>query len=297
MLRPTLFVLLAACCLRSLSAQVPQPAPKAIDAGAVEIEREKPPMEDRVTAERDRNLTAYVRDYLPARERLQEHHRGEWVAIVSGKLVPRGPQGQIEPIKDLEKLDRQTRASFPKAKHRFMIRIGDEGDRTWGLGMTNKRFTIGGGFLNGIAKGFQHAAAGGFWIVDGDTKTSVWSGGPDHDTAPFVGPAIQPPHEAISKSTDPESEPPRIEKQIPLLFTNLCEGTALLGAESLDGFDVELWELPGHVRVNGLSRRGLLRRVWVHFRFDGTKYAFVQHVALWPAPRERSVEPAPQPRK
>ncbi|MCA8969954.1 MAG: hypothetical protein KDC95_09235 [Planctomycetes bacterium] len=296
MLRHTAFVLLAACCYRSTSAQIPVPTPKASDAGTIEVERAKPPMEDRVTAERERNLATYDRDYIPARERLHEQHRGKWVAIVSGKLVPRGPQGQIEPTKDLADLDRQTRSSFPKAKQRFMIRIGDEGDQTWGLGMSNKRFTIGSGFLIGIAKGFQHAAAGGFWIVDGDTKTSVWSGAQDHDTAPFVSAASQPRRKAISKSTDPVSEPgsdTRIEKQIPLLFTNLCEGTALLGAESLTDFEVELWELPGHVRVNGLSRRGNLRRVWVHFRFGGTKYAFVQHVALWPAPRERGVERMP----
>lgn len=301
--------LVAACAALALlpatsSAQVVTPIPPAGSPEKPrglpeERERELPPMEDRVSAERARNQAAYERDYLPKRPTLLEHHRGKWIAIIGGKVYPRDGLGHIAPTTEIAALDATTREAHPKARHRFVIRIGDEGDATWGLGMTQKRFTLGRAFLTGVADGFVHAAAGGFWIVDGDKKTNVWSGGAEHDAQPFVAPPLAPPTSLPTRDRTGQAEPEKtattekttkLEKQIGLLYTNLCEGTALLGTEELNDFDLAMWELPGTIRVRGLTRAGALRRVYLRFRFEGTAYDFIQHVALWPAPEAIKVE-------
>lgn len=249
--------------------QIPLPVPPK-NKRPVEREQAKEAMLDRVTNERLRNERAYEREYSKLEQSWKAKHRGKWLAVVSGKLLPRDEDGKPTPIDSAAALDAMTRARFPKARHRFMIRIGDEGKRTWNLGMTRRRFTIGRTFLKGVADSFIHAAAGGFWIVGGEKRIDVRSGDPKFDIMPTILSA--------------EGEKNRPQRSQGMLFTNLCEGTALVGVEITKDFEVELWELPGKVHVKGLTRLGALRRVWLRFRFGGTEYDFVQHVALWPAP-------------
>lgn len=285
------FAALAICgLLASASAQIPKPIEVGTKDQArkspVESEKSAGMMLDRVDAERRRNQKTYEREYLPEQKRLHAKHRGKWIAIVSGKLLPRTKDGAIKPCSTLEELDGIARARFPKAKHRFVIRIGSEGAERWGLGMTRRRFTFGRSFLKGVVDNFQisYGSPSTFYIIDGKKRIRLPGAGPKHDLAPVVlAPFDHRPAKSKKKS------PVQAQKQVPMLFTNLCEGTTLLGREAVQTLSPELWELPGKVRVDGLSRFGTLRRAWLRFRLPGTKYDFVQHVALWPAPGKTEI--------
>lgn len=268
----------------------------------VEVEKRAGMMLDRVQAERDRNQKTYERDYLPRQKQLQKKHRGKWLAIVSGKLVPAERDGTPAPAAKLDALDAELRKAFPRARHRFVIRIGDEGKQRWGLGMSNRRFTFGRLFLRPIADNYMVSYGGNakIYIVKDKKRSALPQSAPGSDLTVEIREAVA----AVAALSTKQADGAAIErierrKRAParvapvtqgLLFTNLCEGTVLLGAEKLASLEPALWELPGSIRVDGLSRFGKLRRVWLRFRIPGTPHDFIQHAALWPAPDAKDVQ-------
>ncbi|MCI0588883.1 MAG: hypothetical protein L0323_18840 [Planctomycetes bacterium] len=97
--------------------------------------QESRPGEDRVAAQRARNEAFFQSDYLERREGLVARHAGGWIAIVAGEAT--------SPAETLADCLRAADARDPKALHRFVFRIGEEGPVAYRLGGAGARNLIG----------------------------------------------------------------------------------------------------------------------------------------------------------
>jgi hypothetical protein len=122
--------------------------------------------------ERSRNEAAFDRDYLRAKERLFDLHVGHWLAIVDGRLLPADARGRPAPTLLLADALAAADAANRDALHRFLFRIGEEGDvaypdpggapQPW-IGMALK-------LQHGIAATFDPAAPAVLWTRAGSSR-------------------------------------------------------------------------------------------------------------------------------
>jgi hypothetical protein len=129
----------------------PQEAPKSTDAPKPEVPKAEAPKPDGAKQEapktdekadaaaaekvrdetdeaRARNEIAYENEYLRMKERLVPDQLGKWLAIVNGKIVPSDSHGKPEGAATMENCIDFADTVDPKALHRFVFRIGEEGD-------------------------------------------------------------------------------------------------------------------------------------------------------------------------
>ncbi|MBI1850755.1 MAG: hypothetical protein HYR85_10465 [Planctomycetes bacterium] len=94
----------------------------AIPGAIIALPRQdaKPPVDSAVDAERAQNVAAYETAYLSQKELLVADHVGEWAAIVGGELLAPFPTMAA----CIDAADKKQ----PRALHRFVFRIGEEGD-------------------------------------------------------------------------------------------------------------------------------------------------------------------------
>ncbi len=151
----------------------PQSTPAAAAPATVAPAAEEPPAPPSpIELERSRNEAAYDRDYLRVKERLFDAHVGHWLAIVDGHLLPADARGRPAPAPQLADVLAAADAVNRDALHRFVFRIGEEGDVAYPdpggapqplVGMALK-------LQHGIAATFDPAAPAVLWTRAGKSR-------------------------------------------------------------------------------------------------------------------------------
>jgi hypothetical protein len=133
-----------------------------------------PPAEaaDPADAERARNETAFEDDYLRQKERLFPAHAGHWLAIVDGRLLPADARGRPAPAATLDECLAAADAANVAALHRFLFRIGEEGDVVYLDPRAPNQSVVGMGFklALGIAATFDPASSAVTWTRAGKSR-------------------------------------------------------------------------------------------------------------------------------
>jgi hypothetical protein len=218
---------------------------------------------DRVVAERQRNELAYREQYLPKQQEMHAKHEGRWLVIAGGRVG--------SPRATLEEADAAAREASPRARHRFVLRIGEEGDQKWDLGMAEGKQLAGFAMTNGLGdKCFVHAAG---VVVEKDGKQVEIGQVQDKGGA----------------CIEPEVMAPRAERGqgVKMLFTNIMQGPATIERRVADELGLAMWELPGMVELRPgygqvpVAPVATCRRAWVRVWFAPLERAVIVPVAIW----------------
>lgn len=223
--------------------------------------------------ERTANESAYRFLYLPERPRLLQSSRGKWLAIVDRRIVPSNGFRPM-PVDTWEEADAAARAAAPDANHRFLFRIGDDGDVEWPVGGSEVRHLAGAGLVSLLERDDVRMSRIGPSEADQSIEY-VQDGGPAKaltvtaaDSRVYLQPEIGPPDESRSAKD-------------PLCLATGFGGTALLAGDAARG--LEMWEVPGIARIVEGSPDGVVcRRALARFRWPGTSLDFTVPVAVWP---------------
>jgi hypothetical protein len=161
---------------------------------------------------------------------------------------------------------------LPASLHRFVFRIGEEGDASEFLGGADLRHVLGNGFfveleMGGIALNGLGPHGSLFAARDG-LRTEITVPGPDDRM--FVRPEVGPPGVSGCAS------------ELFVLSTGFG-GTAVLPPETAAALSLNRWEIPGKITITAaMQAGGECRRARARFRFPGTSLDFVLPVAIWP---------------
>lgn len=245
-----------------LTACASQDAPRSVDrpAGGTPA-----PTYD---GERSTNLLAYRERYLAIADDLMSRRRGAWVAIVDGHVLP-NVDGEVAPTESLDSLIRTAESAAPHALHRFVFRVGEDGDVDWPMGGCELKHVVGTPFLGmlerddvemrGIAPGQP------IKVLFGETFQAITVAG--SDARMYVRPVFGPPGAAGTASAD------------------YCVSTGFGGVAVLPAADYPeagLWEIPGTADVFGGAESGLCSRAIARMQWPGSNLDLVVAVALWP---------------
>lgn len=233
------------------------------------------PIGDRIAAERFRNEQAYRRHWLPRQKTMREKHAGKWIGIVAGRLLPCSADGEPRPTATLQELDREAAKSHPRARHRFLFRIGDEGDEDVSVGMCELERIVGGRVIHTLSTKWTVQAGGGFFVQRAGKWIDIGAKGPDKRS--FVAIEIGPP-----SAPEPRA---RTEPRL-FCYSNIFGGTLMLPESDVDARQLARWEIPGELAISGLARRQRLRRVLLRCRWPKLGHEAVYPAALVPARRE-----------
>lgn len=230
--------------------------------------------EEKTAAERAADEAGYREHILGWRGFILNEHLGEWVVIAGGKAYPVNEHGTaVKPAPTMEAADAAARAAVPGARHRFVFRVGEEGDLAEELGGAEITHVLGTGFLAKLERDDVEMRGYGpnqpIHFVKGGTRTEITVKGPDHRM--FVKPEVGSPGAAGRAEA------------LYVLSTG-CNSYAVLPAETAAAASLHLWEIPGKVSIEGAFQKGECRRARARFRFPNTDLDFTLPVAIWPAP-------------
>jgi hypothetical protein len=223
-------------------------------------------------AERERNLEAYAHHVGAPRMYLIEEHFGQWVAIAGGRAFPVNEFGTaVAPAATMDEAVAAARAAVPRARHRFVFRIGEEGDFEQGLGGAEIPHVLGVYFLAKLERPDVEIRSYGpnqpIHFVKGDVRKEITAKGPD--SRMFVRPEVGPPGADGAASS------------LYVLSTGFA-GFAVVPATTASDAMLHLWEVPGEVAIDGVFRTGTCRRTRMRLRFPDTDLDFLLPVAVWP---------------
>ncbi len=241
--------------------EVPPPPPAAGQDPAA-----RPPDPAAERAERLANEAAYREQYLPVRTRLKADHLGKWIVIARGVMLPANERRTFPaPAATMEEADLAARAEAPAARHRFVFRIGEEGDEKEFLGGTEVRHVLGVAFL-AAWEGRGTLGPNVSLLLDRVGQVSQRAA----DGRPFVRAAVLPP----SGVGGAEEE---------WGLSTGFNGYAVLSPATAERVGLALWEIPGSVRIEGVLQSGDCRRARARLRIPpggGVDLEFP--VAIWP---------------
>lgn len=259
-------ILVAAGSIRHAPADEPRPAP----AGPASF----PYDAVKTAAERAADEAAYTQNIGVAREHLLHEHLGEWVAIAGGRVFPQNEQGTAAaPADTLEKAVAAADAAVPQARHRFVFRLGEEGDFWHMLGGVELPHVLGNRFLALLERPDVEMRALGpgqrIHFVKKDVRVEFTAKSPD--LRMVVRPEIGPVGGAGKADA------------LYVLSTGFS-GYGTLSAETAAAAALHLWEIPGSVSLQGAfaTNTGKCRRARARLKFPGTDLDFVMPVAIWP---------------
>lgn len=221
-----------------------------------------------IDAERSADDAAYRTLYLPERARLIAEAPGRWLAIVGGRLVP--ADGTLPaPAPTMEEAVAAASAAAPGARHRFVFKVGGDGDLECDLGGCELPRVLGTQFLallerRDVMVRFSTKRPS-VQFISGDTARELATR--SEDGRMFLAPDVGPPGS--------EARGGRA----------YCVSTGFGGLATMpqeDAKGLELWEIPGVARVTGVMQSGECRRAWARFRWPNTPLDFVVPVAIWP---------------
>ncbi len=142
----------------------PPPAPPAAPSSDASAAPRDP-----VDLQREQNELAFEGDYLRQKERLFPDHAGQWIAIVAGRLLPIDARGRLAPTPDYAACLAAADAADPAALHRFLFRIGEEGDVVYADSYPTPRTMVGAALKQrfAITSTFDPAARAILWTRAG----------------------------------------------------------------------------------------------------------------------------------
>lgn len=255
----------------------------------VDRARSRPDDDKDVEAARARNLAAFQSEYLPAKPRLTQDHSGHWLAIVDGRLVPRDEQGAVHPVADLGECLEAARAVNPSAKHRYVFRVGEEGDLRFDCILIRKPGdpgnVVGAALRKSLGIRSTHQPA---------EKRVRWTRG--ERSKDFDG--------AVSGLIEIRLTVPRGWKSFSVRFVDsyAFSGTLLLEEATARRLRLERFEVPGrasHVDVRGRPTGRDGRRCLVRIRLPELAVNEIVPAVVWtppaakpPSPKRRVVKTA-----
>jgi hypothetical protein len=146
-------------------------------SGAEEAKRSAPaggPESPDMAKERAADDEAFRETYLLEKERLFAEHAGEWLAIAGGEVFPADGKRNLLPAKTLEECLAAAERKVPRARHRYVFRIGEEGEVRYSVLGFPARWTMSGiGLyrLLGLTVGVDGAKGTTTWRLKGKEKT------------------------------------------------------------------------------------------------------------------------------
>jgi hypothetical protein len=204
---------------------------------------------DPVFAERAANQKVFDEEYLAVKEAAFEACAGRWIAIAGGSLWPRGVKGELAPAQDLDALLRALAEGAPGAKHRFVFRIGEEGDARYHFTLCDRPEFVGHLLLTQI---------GNVWISANDGVLRMPHDGPITKEAVPLG---------RGGASDLVAEIGALDAvklvETDFVAANIYGGTAVVSAAKASALGLERWEIPGRVHSPG---RREMRRARLTFR-------------------------------
>lgn len=233
----------------------------------------KPPVKtpDPVELARAKNLKTYQARYVPQRDRLTKAKAKGWVVIVEGMLLPVDGDGNVEPAATWEEVERQARRLHPGAVHRFVFRVGEDGDSSHFYTLGEFPHGIGSGLVKAVTK----ATRSKWWSnphdiwLEGGTSEGVISVR-DEKGYPWVPLTV----------TAPGGE---TKVQHRFGFASAFPGPAVVSKKTARKLGLALWEIPGTMALNKTRK---CRRARCHFELkkpDGKPATTVTcDVAIWP---------------
>jgi len=216
------------------------------------------------------NQSAFEELYLPLKESLFDRHAGEWVAIVDGRLMPVDEKGNVMPTKSLETLLAVADEVGPEAAHRFIFRVGEEGEVRYRPTVNSHPEWIG--------RGFFPLFAGNLWT----TPPGVYIAprGASYDEGVKIGPGI---NEPDGPRAELRVSPMSGDGEVSLSFvvSTGFDGHAILGHGAAQALQLSRWEIPGELNMVGFDTP--LRRARAHFRVEGSEVLDASApVGIWP---------------
>jgi hypothetical protein len=190
------------------------------------------------------------------------------VAIAGGRVLT-ADTSRVVPVRTLAEADAVARRAAPQARHRFIFRVGDEGDVDWNLmGASKAPDVVGVQFLllvqgidaDALSKSDDPLAA----LLGGKLKPLLFQGRTDQRL--FVRPEVGP-LDVVGEATH--------DFVVSTGFT----GTAVMQADAAHG--LEMWEIPGTARI-GRGDDDACRRAYARFRWPAAKIDVTSAVAIRP---------------
>jgi hypothetical protein len=222
------------------------------------------------TVEEDRAADegAYQFLYLPAQRALVAMHKGEWIAIAGGRVIP---SNGAEPatVATMEEADALSRKAVPDAQHRFLFQVGEEGDATWPLGGCELQHVVGNQLLslltaNGVE--MKNIGPGERMHVQINGQPTELTVTTADESRMYLRPQVGAPGAAGAAGAD-------------FCVATGFAGTATLAPATAAG--LEMWEIPGTVHVSGTVQSGECRRARARMTWPNTALDFVVPVAVW----------------
>ena len=239
------FLSVVSCFLATACASSPPPVPRTLEE------------------ERRMNEDAYRSVYLPQRGDLVVQAKGGWLSVVDGHVLPSDGK-RITPATTMEEAVAAAGLAAPRAKHRFVFAVGEEGDVEWAMGGCELKHVVGIQFIALIEPVGVSGPDVDLKGLFGEQFRGLLVKGPDSRL--FLRPAVGPP---CGSGTAGE---------IYCVSTGFG-GFATMTPETARG--LELWEIPGSVMVYPVHHPRC-RRARARFAWPGSKVDFTVPVAIWP---------------
>jgi hypothetical protein len=228
----------------------------------------RPPVTRTIEEDRAANEGAYQFLYVPSQRALVAAHKGEWIAIAGGKVIPaNGPEPAT--VATMEEADALSRKAAPDARHRFLFQVGEEGDATWPLGGCELQHVVGNQFLtllagNGVE--MKNIGPGERMHVQVNGQPTELTVTTADETRMYLRPQVGAPGATGTATAD-------------FCVATGFAGTATLSPATAAG--LEMWEIPGTVRVSGTAQSGECRRARARMTWPNTSLDFVVPVVIW----------------
>jgi hypothetical protein len=247
------------------------PAPEGDGQGRGEATRVEQPAQDDVPddptdEERMRDESAYEQFYLRQKERLVRDQLGKWIAIASGRLLPADARGHVQPAASFEECRKAIDVAAPEALHRFVFRIGEEGDVVYADNSTQPRCVIGSAFK---------VSLGVTATFDARAMQMTWTRGPDRHAFELEQGLLQ------LMLSDPTA---RQSMGVRLSDSSGFDGFVLLDATTADLLDTEKFEIPGRalLKTGGDRPFVALRRARIRIALPELHLDDLIPAATWP---------------
>ncbi len=214
--------------------------------------------------ERARNDERYEKEYLHRKDVLFIQHPGDWISIVRGKLS--------DPFPSLIACAAAAEKEHPSAAHRYMFRIGEEGDVHYDgpapLEPCQPLNVVGGTFKALFHIGFA-------WQAGGDDAWLAWERSGKRRTFQWKRP---------SRITGLEIADPLASTRAELAVVDSGSSTALLllDTPTASALGLERFEIPGRAVVDYSSERIQCRRARARVRVPEIDLDETVPIAVWP---------------
>ena len=219
---------------------------------------------DEIDEARAHNEITYENEYLRMKERLVPDQLGKWLAIVNGRIVPSDSHGRPEPAATLESCLAFADTIDDKALHRFVFRVGEEGDVLYADPAHSARSVVGTALksLLAVSATFDVRSNEVTWTREGKTHRFKI----DHERFPIL-------------LSDPIG---RQSMETQVADSSGFGGFLALEAVSAIVLDGPRYEIPGRVLLKTGDGFQELRRTRVRVHIQDLDVDVVVPAAAWP---------------